>query len=79
MVVAQAVAHLTTLLKDLGSSPIRRQSYLLSSKQISAAMWGAVAEWSKALLVREKINEKLKDIRFALPPPPAWAIFYIKN
>ena len=33
---------------------------------------GAVAEWSKALLLREKINEKPKDPRFA----PAWATFY---
>ena len=34
---------------------------------------GAVAEWSKALLLREKINEKFqKDPRFA---PPAWATF----
>ena len=36
--------------------------------------WGAVAEWSKALLQREKINENKKDPWFA-PPPPAWPIF----
>ena len=29
---------------------------------------GAVAEWSKALLVREKINENKKDPRFAPRP-----------
>ena len=33
---------------------------------------GAVAEWSKALLEREKNKRKPKDPRFA--PPPAWAI-----
>ena len=32
---------------------------------------GEVAEWSKALLVREKINEKTKR---SLVQPPAWAI-----
>ena len=36
-------------------------------------MGGAVAEWSKALLEREKANEKPKDPRFA--PRPALAIF----
>ena len=29
---------------------------------------GAVAEWSKALLLREKINENQKDPRFAPRP-----------
>ena len=29
---------------------------------------GAVAEWFKALLNKEKINGNLKDLRFAHPP-----------
>ena len=35
-----------------------------------SAKGGAVAEWSKALQLREKINENKKDPRFATP---AWA------
>ena len=39
-------------------------------------MEGAVAEWSKALLLRGKINEKPKRSQVR---PPAWATFLKKT
>ena len=38
---------------------------------------GAVAEWSKALLLREKINENQKDPRFAPRPGQAFNIAHV--
>ena len=39
-------------------------------------MGGAIAEWSKALLLRENKRKPKREPRFALP---AWAIFFNKE
>ena len=43
-------------------------NFYLGKKLLQVQGGGVVAEWYKALLEREKINEKPKDPRFTLRP-----------
>ena len=61
---------LQPLLSDnssLTTEPMNISNDYLSSSKIMPE-GGAVAEWSKALLKKEKINENLKDPRFPSRP-----------
>ena len=63
--------------------PRKNRSYTLKNepfKEYSPGVgWGegAVAEWTEALLLREKINKTQRS--HVRPPPPAGAIFKKEN
>ena len=58
---------------SFSSNRNRQITQMIKSGKLSCHLGGTVAEWSKALQLREKINENQKIP--GSPPPPAWATF----